>query len=49
MAILCVTQSGKTFSHFYTRVAELIEIFKLTLKHFENIKQSAMYHHLLQC
>lgn len=49
MATLYVTQRGKTFSHFYMRVAELIEIFKLTLKHLENIKQSAMYHHLLQC
>ena len=44
-----VTYYGKTFHHFYIRAAEHMGIFNLTWKPLENVKQSAISDHLLQC
>ena len=44
-----VSYYGKTFGHFYTRAAEHIGISNLTGKCLENLKQSAVYDHILQC
>ena len=44
-----VTYYGKTFSHFYIRVAEHMGISNLTGKRLKNVMQSAIYDHLLQC
>ena len=44
-----VTYYGKTFHHFYTRVAEHIGISDLTGKHLKNVKQFVISDHLLQC
>ena len=44
-----VTYNGKTFRHFYTRAAEHMGIFNLTGKRPKNVKQSAIFDHLLQC
>ena len=43
------TYYGKTFNHFYTRVAEHKVISNLTGKDIKNAKQSAISDHLLQC
>ena len=43
-----VTIYGKTFRHFYTRVAEHMGIFNLIGKRLKNVKQSAISDHLLQ-
>ena len=43
-----VTHYGKTFQHFYTRVAEHMGISNPTGKHLKNVKQSAISDHLLQ-
>ena len=44
-----VTYHRKTFSHFYTRVTEQMEISNLTGKCLKNVKKSAISDHLLQC
>ena len=44
-----VTHYGKNFCHIYTRVAEHMRISNLTGKHLKNVKQSAVFDHLLQC
>ena len=44
-----VTYNGKTYRHFFTRVAEHIRICNLTGKHFKCVKQSAISDHLLEC
>ena len=44
-----VTYYGKTFRHFYTKAAEHMGISNLTGKRLKNVKQSAIYDHLLQC
>ena len=44
-----VTYYGKTFRHFYTRAAEHMGISNLTGKRLKNVKQSAIFDHLLQC
>ena len=44
-----VTYYGKTFCHFYTRVAEHMGTSNLTGKRLKNVKQSAISDHLLQC
>ena len=44
-----VTCYGKTFRHVYIRAAEHIWISNLTGKRLKNVKQSAIYDHLLQC
>ena len=38
----------KTFRHFYNRAAEHMGISNLTWKHVKNVKQSIIFHHLLQ-
>ena len=43
------THYGKTFRHFYMRVAEHMGISNLTGKRLKNVKQSAISDHLLQC
>ena len=44
-----ITHNGKTFHHFYTRGPEQVGISNLTGKHLKNVKQSAIFDHLLQC
>ena len=44
-----VTYYGKTFRYFYTRAAEHMGISDLTGKGLKNVKQFAIYDHLLQC
>ena len=44
-----VTYYWKTFRYFYTRAAEHMGICNLTGEHLENVKQSAISDHLLQC
>ena len=44
-----VTYYGKTFRHFYTRVAKHMVISNVTGKRLKNVKQSAISDHLLQC
>ena len=44
-----VTYNGKTFRHFYTRATEHMGISNLSGKCLKNVKQSAIYDHLLQC
>ena len=43
-----VTNYGKTFCHFYTRVGEHMGISNLTGKRLKTVKQSAISDHLLQ-
>ena len=44
-----VTYYGKTYRHFFTRVAEHMGVSNLTGKRLKNIKDSAVSDHLLQC
>ena len=44
-----VTYYGKTYRHFFTGAAEHMGIPNLTEKRVENVKQSAVSDHLLQC
>ena len=43
------TYYGKTFHHFYIRVAENMGISNLIGKRLKNVKRSAISDHLLQC
>ena len=43
------TYYGKNFHHFYTRATEHTGITNLTGKCLKNVKQSAIFDHLLQC
>ena len=44
-----VTYYGKTYRHFFTRAAEHMGISNLTEKRAKNVKQSAVFYHILQC
>ena len=44
-----VTYYGKTYRHFFTRVAERMGISSLTGKRLKCVKQSAVSDHLLEC
>ena len=44
-----VTYYGKTYCHFFTRVAEHMGISNLTGKRLKNVKDSTVSDHLLQC
>ena len=43
------TYYGKTYRHFFTRAARHMSISNLTSKRVKNVKESAIYEHLLQC
>ena len=44
-----VTYYEKTYQQFFTRAAEHMGISNLTSKHVQNVKESAVSDHLLQC